>query len=297
MTPTNSTAKTGTVHRQSQNGSVAKPTLERPLALRANKNATNVPVASQNLDLTYLLNELCKKVDTLTIAVGAIQNSVDTLQGQMTVLSDRQVENLEKVERNHANVIERFDTLERQPIPVIQTPATNPNFSEEMIIQAREQLNVDLTVPLIYKEKNVLTMAPFNRNNINIYGTRILGKIFKKRELAAGTVDPVRTRTPPLDPIRLNLIKACYLKKLKSIEAFVDNWDTIAKSFRQKCLDMKKYLLKHPEDAEDEDDEDSPTNNLDQEFEEEDQNEPLPNQQQETSLINRDVSMHSLPLV
>ena len=48
---------------------------------------------------------------------------------------------------------------------------------------------------------------PFNRNNINIYGTKLLGKLFTKRELSEETVDPVRSQTPALDPVRINLIK------------------------------------------------------------------------------------------
>ena len=57
----------------------------------------------------------------------------------------------------------------------------------------------------------MFTLAPFNRNNINIYGTKLLGKLFKKRELAAGTVDPVRSAAPPLDPERINLVKGDFL--------------------------------------------------------------------------------------
>jgi len=294
MAPTNSTSKTTSSKSQVQGGNVTKPVLEKPAALRANKNVANIQTVSQNNDSSCVLNEMCKKIDTLRLAVESIQTSLDTLQGQLTVLSDRQVETLEKIDRNFGNVMDRLDALERQPAQVIPAPVVNANFTEEIIVQAREQLNVDLTVPLVHNGRNVLTLVPFNRNNINIYGTKLLGKLFKKRELAAGTVDPVRSTTPTLDPDRINLVKACYLKKLRSVEAFVDNWESIVKSLRQKCLDSKKYLVKHPEEAEDEED-DNATDDLEPALEE-DNNEPTPNQQQQPPSLNRDVSMHSLLL-
>ena len=96
-----------------------------------------------------MFNELCKKIDEMKLSVENIQTSIDTLQGQVTVLSDRQVETIEKIDRNFANVIDRLDVLERQPAPVVPAPVINPNFTEEIIVQAREQLNVDLTVPMV----------------------------------------------------------------------------------------------------------------------------------------------------
>lgn len=105
-------------------------------------------------DTSSVLNELCKKIDGLKLTVENLQSSIDTLQGQVTVMSDRQVltlETLERLDRSVAQVFDRLDLLERQPAPapVVPSPALNTSFSEEIIFQARTQLNVDLTVPLV----------------------------------------------------------------------------------------------------------------------------------------------------
>lgn len=60
----------------------------------------------------------------------------------------------------------------------------------------------------VWNGKNLLTLAPFNRCNVNIYGTKLLGKIFNKKEHAEGTVEPMKSKALPLDQHRIDLIKS-----------------------------------------------------------------------------------------
>ena len=53
----------------------------------------------------------------------------------------------------------------------------------------------------------MLTSVPFNKNNINLYGTKILGFLFTRQELADGTVEPKKTNTNSLDQTRVDIIK------------------------------------------------------------------------------------------
>ncbi|RNA06919.1 hypothetical protein BpHYR1_044971, partial [Brachionus plicatilis] len=122
------------------------------------------------------------------------------------------------------------------------------------------------------------------------------------KELSEGTIEPTRTLTPALDPVRINLINACFMKKLKTVEAFTDNWDSVVKSLRQKCLDGKKYLIKHPEagDSMDDANDDSRPSN-----ETQDDQDPVPSNhtpadesawdQTQIEQQELDVNMNSLP--
>ena len=53
----------------------------------------------------------------------------------------------------------------------------------------------------------MLTSVPFNKNNINLYGTKMIGLLFTKQELANGTVEPKKTNTVALDQERVNILK------------------------------------------------------------------------------------------
>ena len=74
----------------------------------------------------------------------------------------------------------------------------------------------------VYNGFNLLSLR-FNPNNINLYGTALVDKLFSKEELATGQIEPgpsFRTRRNPLDQERVNLIKICYLKKVRSFLHF-----------------------------------------------------------------------------
>ncbi|CAF1071720.1 unnamed protein product [Brachionus calyciflorus] len=291
--------------RQSQSSISTRPILDKPQVLKTNRNATNI---SQNQEQISheLLNQLLIKLETLTVNVEALSTSVSRIETQIEQIKIEQRDSnliLERHDRNLRAIFEKLEELERTP-PVVNLPATpvqntiNQIFTPEIILQARDQLGINLDVELVYNGKNLLSLVAFNRNNINIYGTKLLGKLFTKRELAQGTVEPTRTNTPQLDPIRMNLIKACYIRKLKTIESFVDNWPSISKSLKQKCLDQRKFFAKQedPEEAngenggEDDEDDNDDTQALENNFEQPEE-EPVSGQ-----LIPRDISMASLPL-
>jgi hypothetical protein len=52
-----------------------------------------------------------------------------------------------------------------------------------------------------------LDSVPFNPNNINLYGTKMLDKLFTSEDMAEGTIDPKIGKKPPLSPNRVNKIK------------------------------------------------------------------------------------------
>ncbi|RNA07256.1 hypothetical protein BpHYR1_005506 [Brachionus plicatilis] len=129
-----------------------------------------------------------------------------------------------------------------EPIEDSQSMETSI-FSKEIIEQAKSRLSVDLQVDLVFNGKNLLR-HPFNYTNINTFGTTLLSELFKLRELNSGTVEPTKSTTPSLDQKRVDLIKVCYLKKLKTIDAFEHYWPSIVKSLRQKCIDVKSNIKK-----------------------------------------------------
>ncbi|CAF0927108.1 unnamed protein product [Brachionus calyciflorus] len=271
MAPTNSNAKSSTA-KQTQSSNISKPILEKPQVLRTNKDALNVQ-SQKNGEIMSILYDLVKRFDLLSTEYNSLKDSIDGVKNE----SRCEIDNiLQRLERNQLQ--------ETAPASTVQ-----PLFSREIVTQAFLQLGVDLNVELVYEGKNLLALVLFNRNNINIYGTKMLGKLFRKKEMSEGTVEPIRTSTPALDPVRINLIKACDLKKLKTIEAFEDNWDNIVRSLRQKCLDLKKYLIKHPEAADFIEDEN--------EQNDDEENDEIPNEQPTSNIpIARDVSMSSLQM-
>ena len=64
-----------------------------------------------------------------------------------------------------------------------------------------------------------LTTVPFNVNNINTYGTKLADVLFTRLELGSGMIEPSRgfdtKKRPALDQKRVDLIKICYLKKVR----------------------------------------------------------------------------------
>ncbi|CAF0988098.1 unnamed protein product [Brachionus calyciflorus] len=59
----------------------------------------------------------------------------------------------------------------------------------------------------VHNGRYLITAAPFNKNNINLYVTKLLSILFTKEELANGTVEPIRTRVQSLDQERIDMIK------------------------------------------------------------------------------------------
>ena len=78
-------------------------------------------------------------------------------------------------------------------------------------------LEIDLVIEIIYffysiKEFNGTSLLgiKFNKKNANLYGTKLLSAIFTLQELSNGFPEPEKSTRPPLDPIRMNLIKRLF---------------------------------------------------------------------------------------
>lgn len=49
---------------------------------------------------------------------------------------------------------------------------------------------------------------PFNKSNINTYGTKLMSILFTKKEISEGTVEPTKNKNKALDQDRVDLIKS-----------------------------------------------------------------------------------------
>ena len=72
----------------------------------------------------------------------------------------------------------------------------------------------------MHNGKNLLSLVPFNKNNINIYGTKLLSRLFNKRELSEGSVEPIKAKAPPLDQRRIDMIKSIFFVFLFNFNFF-----------------------------------------------------------------------------
>jgi hypothetical protein len=73
-----------------------------------------------------------------------------------------------------------------------------------------------LVLAQVHQGVNLLGV-PWNCNNINLHGTKLADKLFSKAELSKGMFEPGRGFDPKrvaLDQNKINIIKACYLKKV-----------------------------------------------------------------------------------
>ena len=171
----------------------------------------------------------------------SIMDKLDTLISFCKELSTGQIEIRKKLAELDQTIKTITGRVHIDQIDELPLSSENSVFSNELIEQARTRLSLDLDVDLVYNGKHLLRHA-FNYTNINTFGTTLLSELFKLRELNAGTVEPTKSTTPSLDQKRVDLIKVCYLKKLKTIEAFEYYWPSIVKSLRQKCIDVKSNI-------------------------------------------------------
>ncbi|CAF0882753.1 unnamed protein product [Brachionus calyciflorus] len=198
-----------------------KTILDKPKALQTPLSLLNTTQSENNpiMDKLDALLTFCKE---LSAGQAEINKKLFDLDQSLKILTGRPPIDLKE---------DSINTLEAS------------NFSKELIEQAKTRLSLDLDVDLVYNGKSLLRHL-FNYTNINTYGTTLLSEIFKLRELNSGTVEPTKSTTPGLDQKRVDLIKVCYLKKLKTIEAFEHYWPSIIKSLRQKCIDIKTNIKK-----------------------------------------------------
>lgn len=101
-------------------------------------------------DFVSVLNDIVKRLDALSVDFETVRDTIDSVKTQLDDVSTRQndmTDFIARTDNNFANIIER---IERQPAPAPPpVPANQANFTPEMIVEAREQLGVDLSVELV----------------------------------------------------------------------------------------------------------------------------------------------------
>ena len=96
------------------------------------------------------MNDIVKRLDALSFDFEIVRDTIDSVKTQLDDVSTRQndmTDFIARIDNNFANIIER---IESQPAPAPPpVPANQANFTQEMIVEAREQLGFDLSVELV----------------------------------------------------------------------------------------------------------------------------------------------------
>ncbi|CAF1044061.1 unnamed protein product [Brachionus calyciflorus] len=226
--------------RNTSRGRPARQPLEVPATLRANQTPlrTNQNIGNSQNQRTSDIDELAKGLDRVLSSLTELNDGFTSLRETVAGLTRQNLNlntNVENIDQRLNQIGERLERIERQMVPA------NGGFSEQMIIDARDQLGLDLNRPLMHNGHH-LTNIPFNQANVNLFGTRLMDILFTREEQSRGSVEPARRDAPALDQDRIDLIKICYLKKLRSIENFLEIWPSVVRSLRQKSLDAKRRL-------------------------------------------------------
>lgn len=90
------------------------------------------------------MSDLIKRVDSFSLNFDEIKESIDSLKSQIDNISILQNDFFRKTDENFTNIIQKLSVQVS-----CTTPVNTVNFPPEMIEQAREQLDVDLTVELV----------------------------------------------------------------------------------------------------------------------------------------------------
>ncbi|CAF1027763.1 unnamed protein product [Brachionus calyciflorus] len=243
-------------------GRPQRSALKIPASIRASQGALR---SNQNIgnSQTHRLGEtdgLEKKLDT-----------------SLCTQSDEAAISVRNIEGRVVQMNKRLARMERQTIPA------NGGFSEQMIQDARNQIGLDLTRQLIFNGQP-LGNVPFSQNNANLYGTRLLDIRFTREEQSRGSVELTRCSVPALDQDRIDLIKISYIKKLRSIEMFIEIWPSVGRSLKQKTLDARRKIRVSGEAEADQSADQDQSCGV-----------QIPrSSEEETTPIRRDVTMHSL---
>ncbi|RNA42041.1 hypothetical protein BpHYR1_021746 [Brachionus plicatilis] len=182
--------------------------------------------------LNEKLDQVLVNVQDLKRDVAGLKRQLDGQEKRFSNLISFNNENLEK----KVNVISTKVNYLESNIGTI-----NSNFSQQMIYEAKEQLNLDLNIPLIYNGQDLLSV-PFDSNDIASYGIGLLDILFYPEEQSIAMVESDENTINSLDRKKIDQIKVCYLKKLNSTEAFKKNWPIIKKAIREKCLYTRKIV-------------------------------------------------------
>lgn len=118
-------------------------------------------------------------------------------------------------------------------------------FSKEFYDSALKLAGVDLNVnfTIVDSANNTINLlnTPLSTTNANLFGTKLMSILFTKEEMVEGFVEgDGKSGFRNLDKTRIDLIKACYIKKLRSVNKLVELWPSILVSLRQKSHDSRK---------------------------------------------------------
>jgi hypothetical protein len=103
------------------------------------------------------------------------------------------------------------------------------------MIEEAKELGIDITIDLEHKGENLLYSVDYKASNINMYGTKLMEKLFTNEEMATRTFEMKKSKRPSLDRAKIHMIKACYFLKLRNKENYLKSWPSIVRSLQQKC--------------------------------------------------------------
>ncbi|CAF1064249.1 unnamed protein product [Brachionus calyciflorus] len=168
---------------------VRRQSVERPNVLRP--TSQNIPQTESN-EFNKKLNQMVQLITQMSENYKKLLGTADRLIAGQVSLKDL----FSDLKTRISGIESRLEKINRSIILV------EGLFSEEMIEKARDQLGLDLTLDLNYNGVFLLN-TPFQHNNINLFGTKLLHILFSKEEQSQGLVEPAKNRTAALDQHRV----------------------------------------------------------------------------------------------
>ncbi|CAF0945105.1 unnamed protein product [Brachionus calyciflorus] len=196
MAPTSSSTapkKSTQIEKKITTRVASKPILSKPAVLKENASNIQKEVLSQQAHGS-IIERMSQRIETIG---NDFEMVLSQIVNKLKLLEDGQNEikvSFEKNQQNFEEIMEKIGSFDSRFEQLATGPTHNPIFTREQIAQARDTLGLDLNQELVHNGRYLITAAPFNKNNINLYGTKLLSILFTKEELANGTVEPIRTR-------------------------------------------------------------------------------------------------------
>ncbi|CAF0833786.1 unnamed protein product [Brachionus calyciflorus] len=184
IAPNNTNSKK-TALKQTPSSSITKLILEKPHALRLNKNASNIPSSQNGMGEMLVLDDLVKRLDAISIDIGSMNDSFADLKNEVEILNARQNQMLTFIERADNNFTNIFERLERaKPKRAKELlkrakkarPNKNKNYKEVTNDNIEEVSEINIAEPttsnsgtenIDQQDKNLETVIENNNTNLS----------------------------------------------------------------------------------------------------------------------------------